>query len=167
MVHAFALPGLQAEFAAELQQTLCSGLCSSRPPLFPGVLESPILLGCCLLLLPSQCLSPVLLLPPEACMAHAGHMLEEQPCHSKAWWFFFPFLFPSLLSSLLPVLQLIPIFTIRHTFPFLQLKWSRSCCSFTRVLHQSGCSIGKESPSGRWEQEKAQTHLQKHTYLFT
>lgn len=98
MVHAFALPGLQAEFAAELQQTLCPGLFSSRPPLFPGVLESPILLGCFLLLLPSQCLSPVLLLPPEACMAHAGHMLEVQPCHSKAWWFFF-FLFFSPPSS--------------------------------------------------------------------
>lgn len=99
MVHAFALPGLQAEFAAECQQTACGGLCTSRPALFPGLLESPILLGSFFLLLPRQSCSPVLLLPPEACVAHAGHMLEVQACHSKAWVFFFSFLFPSLLSS--------------------------------------------------------------------
>lgn len=72
---------------------------------------------------------------------------------------FFSFLFPSLLSCLLPLLQLILIFAIRHTFPLLQLRWSRSCCPFTWLLLQSGCSIGKQSLSGRWEQKKAPPHL--------
>lgn len=77
MVHAFALPGLQAEFAAGWQRTVSRAPCTCRALLFAGVWESSILqcLFSSLLLPPSRSLSHVLLLPPKACMAHAGQML--------------------------------------------------------------------------------------------
>lgn len=88
----------------------------------------------------SASLSPVLLLPPEACVVHAGHMLEVQSCHSKAWGFF-SFLFPSLLfSSLISSLtsQLILLFTIRHTFPLLQLKCSQAAPQGNNLPQEGG-----------------------------
>lgn len=106
-VHAFALPGLQAEFAAEGQQTVCCGLCTSRPLLFPGVLESPILLRCFLLLLPSQCLS--LTCAPAAswslcgtCWPHVGSAVLP---FKGLVFFFFSFPLPPLLFSHLPLLS--------------------------------------------------------------
>lgn len=79
----------------------------------------------------SASLSPVLLLPPEACVVHAGHMLEVQSCHSKAWGFF-SFLFPSLLFSSL----------ISH-FSANPALHNQTHLSPPAAEVQSGCSTGK------------------------